>query len=414
MTEKVHPDQPRLGQAEFIALIAMLFATIALSIDAMLPAFPDITRTLTPDNPNRVQWVISSLFLGMGLATLFVGPLSDAFGRKPVLMACGAIYVVACIGCYFATSFEMLLIFRLIMGVGIAGPRTVSLALVRDLYMGREMARIMSFAMMIFMVVPAIAPLMGQAVIAVSNWHTIFLVYIVFNGTALLWLGLRQPETLLKPNRIPLAAPTLIAAARDLFARKVILISIVIQGMVSASLVATISSIQLIFEKAFDRADSFPLWFGLIACLAAGGSFLNSRVVMRAGMRKVVNITFAVVLGVTLVHLGLRLAFDLPDLLSFGLFIVWIVCLFGMMGLTMGNLNALAMEPVGHIAGFAASMIGALSTVLSVVLSAPIALAFDDTPVPLIAGAAALLAASLGLMRFAGPGRGPELLTKTP
>ena len=405
MTVKADAGQPRLSHGEFIALIAMLFATIAISIDAMLPAFPDITRTLTPDNPNRVQWVISSLFLGMGLATFFVGSLSDAFGRKPVLMACGAIYMLACLGCYFATSFEMLLVFRLIMGVGVAGPRTVSLALVRDLYIGREMARIMSFAMMIFMVVPAIAPLMGQAVIAVSNWHMIFLVYILFNGTALLWLGLRQPETLPKPRRIPLAASTLMASARDLFSRKVILVSIVIQGMVSATLVATISSIQLIFEQSFDRAASFPLWFGLIACLAAGGSFLNSRVVMRVGMRRVVNVTFTVVLLITLGHLGLRLAFDLPDLFSFALFIIWIVCLFGMMGLTMGNLNALAMEPVGHIAGFAASMIGALATVLSVVLSAPIALIFDGTPVPLIAGAGVLLAASLALMPLAGPGR---------
>ncbi|MFZ1471092.1 MAG: MFS transporter [Paracoccaceae bacterium] len=395
----------RLSQGEFIALIAMLFATIALSIDAMLPAFPEITRTLTPDSPNRVQMVISVLFLGMGLATLVVGPLSDAFGRKAILMICGAIYVLACIGCYFSTSFEMLLAFRLLQGVGVAGPRTVSLALVRDLYMGREMARIVSFAMMIFMVVPAIAPLMGQAIIAVSDWHTIFLVYILFSGITLVWLGLRQPETLPKSDRIALAVPTLVAAARDLFSRRIILVAIVIQGLVSASLVATISSIQLIFEQAFDRAATFPLWFGLIACLAAGGSFINSRVVMRAGMRKVVNVTFAAVLGITVAHLALRLVFDLPDLFSFYLFLFWIVCLFGMMGLTMGNLNALAMEPVGHIAGFAASMIGALATVLSVVLAVPIGLAFDGTPVPLITGAAVFLAASLALMRLAGPGR---------
>jgi DHA1 family bicyclomycin/chloramphenicol resistance-like MFS transporter len=396
----------RLSQGEFIALIAMLFATIALSIDAMLPALPEIAATLTPDNPNRAQLVVGAIFLGMGVSTLFVGPLSDAYGRKPVLMASGVVYCIACVICYYSTSFEMLLAGRLLQGIGVGGPRTVSMALVRDLYKGREMARIMSFAMMIFMLVPAVAPLLGQGIIAIADWQTIFLAYIIFCGVALAWLGLRQPETLPPEHRIPLSLATMAAASRDLFARKVILVSIVIQGLVSASLIATISSVQGIFQDSFGRAETFPLWFALIACLAGVGSFINSRVVMKAGMRKVVTVTFAVVLVITLVHLALRLAFVLPEPWTFYLFLGWVVCLFGMMGLTMGNLNALAMEPVGHIAGFAASMIGALSTVLSVIIAAPIGLAFDGTPVPLVAGSAALLAASLALMRFLGPRQG--------
>ncbi len=395
------PSTPaRLSQGEFIALIAMLFATIALSIDAMLPALPEIAETLTPAAPNRAQLIVSTFFLGMGIGTLFVGPLSDAFGRKRVIIAGGVIYTLSALVCYVAQSFEVLLIARVIQGIGAAGPRAVSLAMVRDQYKGREMARIMSFAMMIFMLVPAVAPLMGQGIIAVAGWHAIFLVYIVFSLITVAWLGLRQPETLAPEARVPLSLTTLAASARDLFSRRPVLVAIVIQGLTMAVMVATISSIQPIFELHFARGETFPLWFAFMAGMACFGSFLNSRIVMRLGMRKVITRAFAVVLVLTLAHLALRATVALPEPWTFYIFLAWAVSLFGMMTLTMGNLNALAMEPVGHIAGFAASMIAAAATVLAVLVSAPIGQAFDGTPMPLIIGAAALIAASLGLMRL--------------
>jgi DHA1 family bicyclomycin/chloramphenicol resistance-like MFS transporter len=157
--------KPALGQLEFIALIAMLFATIALSIDAMLPAITEIGQLLSPEAPNRAMLIIGAFFLGMGLGTFVSGPLSDAWGRKTVMMIGGLVYSLASLVCYFAGSLEVLIAARIVQGIGAAGPRTVSLAMVRDMYRGREMARIMSFAMMIFMVAPAIAPLMGQAII---------------------------------------------------------------------------------------------------------------------------------------------------------------------------------------------------------------------------------------------------------
>ena len=195
--------QKPLSQGEFIALIAALFATIAISIDAMLPAMPEIAATLTPDAPNRAQLVVTSFVFGMGLGTLIAGPLSDAFGRKIIILLGSSLYVVAAIACYFAKTLDFLLIARVVQGFGAAAPRVVSTAMVRDLFSGREMARVMSFVMMVFTLVPAVAPLMGQAVIYAAGWHAIFLVYVVFSIIILLWMGLRQPETLAVAARRP-------------------------------------------------------------------------------------------------------------------------------------------------------------------------------------------------------------------
>lgn len=393
------PSPPdRLSQREFVALVAMLFATIALSIDAMLPALPEIAATLTPGAPNRAQLVVTSFVLGMGLGTLVAGPLSDAFGRKRIVLLGSALYCVAALACWAAPTLETLLAARVVMGIGSAGPRTVSVAMVRDLFRGREMARILSFAMMIFTVVPAVAPLMGQGVIALAGWQAIFLAYIVFAGVTMLWLGLRQPETLPASARRPLSAGGLWAATREVMGHRVIRLSIVVQSLTLGALFATLSSMQGIFELRFDRAASFPWWFAGIALASASGSMLNARVVMALGMRRVVTLTYAGMLGLTLLHLGAVAAGFLPEGAAFAAHLLWSVGLFAMMGLTIGNLTALAMEPVGHVAGLAASVISAVATVVSVLLAIPVGLAFDGTVLPLLAGVAVFTGLSLLLM----------------
>ena len=188
-------DPRRLSQPEFIALIAMLFATIAFSIDAMLPALPQIAAELTPADPNRAQLILTSFVLGMGLGTFLAGPISDALGRKPVIVLGAGLYMVGALLAWAAPTLETVLAARLLQGLGAAGPRVVSLAMVRDLYSGRHMARIMSFAMMIFTLVPALAPLAGQGIIALTGWRGIFLAFLVFAVVATSWLSLRQPET---------------------------------------------------------------------------------------------------------------------------------------------------------------------------------------------------------------------------
>lgn len=390
----------RLSQGEFVALTAALFAMVAISIDAMLPALPEIAATLSPDAPNRAQLVITSFVFGMGLGTLFVGPLADAFGRKPVIYAGTALYALTALACYFANSLDTLLVARVLQGIAVAAARVVSMAIMRDLFKGREMAKIMSFVMMVFIMVPAIAPLMGQGIIALVGWHAIFLVYILFAAVIILWFGLRQPETLPKENRRPLDFGILLAATKELFTHRIVVISILAQTLTMAALFATLSSMQGIFEQRFDRAASFPLWFAFIALGSASGSIINSRVVMRLGMRPVITAAYASVLALTLVLLVMIASGAMPEMLAFPAHILWSIALFSMMSLTMGNLNALAMEPVGHIAGLAASVMTSVATVASVVLAVPVGLAFNGTAVPLMAGVAVFVAGALGLMRL--------------
>ncbi len=389
--------QSRPSQAEFVALIAMLFATIAISIDAMLPALPEIAATLSPDAPNAAQLVVTSFVLGMGIGTLFTGPLSDAFGRKRVILVGSGLYGLAALACYFAPSLEILLAARLLQGLAAAAPRTVAIAMVRDLYSGREMAKIMSFAMMIFTIVPALAPLMGQGVIALGGWKSIFLAYILFSGLCMLWLGLRQPETLSPDKRRPLHLGDLWRGTRELFTHRIILVSTLLQTLTLASLFATLSSLQGIFERQFDRAETFPLWFAVIAVASMGGSLLNSRIVMTLGMRRVVQRTYAAMLVLSLVALVTLGSGLLPGNFSFAMQLAWCIGLFSMMGLTMGNLNALSMEPVGHIAGLAASVISSLATVGSVILAIPVGLAFNGTSTPLLIGVTVLTGLNLVL-----------------
>lgn len=400
------PTRP-LPQGEFIALVALLLATVALSIDAMLPALPAIGQALSPQDLNRAQLVVTAFVFGMGLGTLFTGPLSDAFGRKPVVLAGLALYAVGALMCYLAPSLEMLLAARVLQGLGVAAPRTVSMAIVRDLYSGRQMARIVSFAQMIFTTVPAAAPFLGLGVMLLAGWQAIFLAYLVFAGLCALWFGLRQPETLAPSRRRPLRLGTLAAATAEMFGHKGTAVSILVQSLTLGMLFATLSSIQGIFERFFGQGDRFAMWFAIVALLSMTGGFINARGVMRVGMRRMLLWSYGGQLGLSLALWALLATGALSGAASLALFVFWLVGLFGMMGTTMGNLNALAMEPLGHIAGLAASVMSSVATVISVLLAVPVGLMFDGTPLPLIAGVTVLAAMALALVRLGLPeGRG--------
>lgn len=378
----------RLAIGEFIALIAILFATIAISIDAMLPALPEIAASLSPGAPNNAQLILTSFVFGMGLGTLVAGPLSDRFGRKPIILAGSALYAVAALICYIAPSLETLLLARVLQGIGSAGPRTVSVAMVRDLFRGREMARVMSFAMMVFTLIPAVAPLMGQGIISLFGWREIFLAYVVFAVITMLWLGLRQPETLPATARRPLALGSLIAGTRKVLAHRIVRVSVVAQSLTLAALFATLSSTLGIFDLRFGQGENFPLWFALIALVAGLASLLNAQVVVRVGMRTVARLTYLTQTGLTVGLLVILLLGLMPEPLAFAVHVAWTTGVFAMAGLTLGNLNALAMEPVGDMAGLAASVVSALATVVSVLLAVPVGLALNGTQVPLMIGVA--------------------------
>jgi DHA1 family bicyclomycin/chloramphenicol resistance-like MFS transporter len=393
--------QPKIHRVEFIAIMAMLFATIAFSIDSMLPALPEIASELSPDNINNAQLVLTSFVLGMGVGTLFTGPLSDSFGRKPVILGGAALYIFGAALAYFAQSLELMLAARILQGLGAAGPRVVSLAITRDLYSGRAMARIMSFVMMVFTMVPALAPSIGAVLIAWGGWRSVFIAFIVFSLFACLWLGVRMPETLPKDKRAPLRFSTLTHAFQDMISRPVVVWTTLAQAIGFALIFAMISSIQQIYDVVFDKADSFPLWFGGIAIFAGSASAINAALVMRLGMRAITTFTFATQIVIASVMLLVELA-GVSGTPLFVMFLIWQTSVFFTAGLTVGNLNAIAMEPLGHIAGAAASIIGAIATVIAVVLAAPVGLMFDGTLVPITASYAILAVAAVLIMRQVG------------
>lgn len=389
----IAPTQ-RLGQTEFIALMAMVVATVAFSIDAMLPALPQIGAALSPDNLNNAQLIITSFVLGMGIGTMFTGPLSDAYGRKPVMIAGAVVYVVGCGLAWAAQSLELMLAARVLMGLGASGPRVVAMALVRDIYQGRDMARIMSFVMAVFALVPALAPTLGYFIIMGFGWRAIFAAFMLFSVITLLWLLIRQPETLMPGNRRPLSIAALYTATAQMFAHRTARLSIAVQTLVFGILFIVLSSTQQVFDVTFGQGAHFHYWFGGIAILAASASLLNARLVMRLGMRAIIKAMLTIQIGITLAMIAIT-AIDGPYWLAFGTYVIWVTGNFFQAGLTIGNLNALAMEDMGHIAGLAASIIAAISTIGAVLIAAPIALMFDGTPLPMAVGA--LVAASIAL-----------------
>ncbi|MFD3189224.1 multidrug effflux MFS transporter [Sedimentitalea sp. HM32M-2] len=379
-----------MSRSEFIALIAVMFATIAFSIDAMLPALPRIGEELSPDDINRAQLILTSFVLGMGLGTFFTGPLSDAFGRKPVILAGSAVYILASAVAWVSSSLEIILVARILQGIGAAAPRVVSVAIMRDLYSGREMARMMSIAMMIFTIFPAFAPMMGAVIIALFGWRAIFIAFILFSLFTILWMNLRLPEPLPPQNRRPMRANLLLDAVRQMLAHPTARLSIMVQTLCLGMLFTMLTMIQPVYDVIFDRADSFPFWFGAVAVVSGSASVLNAVIVVRIGMRRIVTWSLAaqILLSASVLLLSTQ---ALPLDTLFVIFVSWQCCVFFMVGTTLGNLNAIAMEPMGHIAGMAASVIGAISTVLAAAIAAPIGQLFDGSLVPL-AGSVTLMA----------------------
>ena len=374
--------QSRLGRIEFVAMMAMLVATVAFSIDAMLPALPQIGAELTPDALNRAQLVVTSFILGLGIGTLFTGPLSDSYGRKRVILIGSGIYIFGAALAWAAPTLELMIAARIVQGLGAAAARIVALAIVRDLYSGREMARLMSFVMMVFTLVPAISPLAGSVVIGIAGWRVIFACFAGFALISSLWLALRLDEPLALQARRPFRRAALVEAMKEVVSHRSVRLAIVVQMLCMTTLFCSISMIQQVFEAYFDRAAQFPQWFFLMALIAGSFSLLNARVVMRLGMRRMVAGALGLQIGLSgLMVLGFALG--LPPALEFALYIAWQTSVFANAALTLGNINALAMEPLGHIAGMGASVIAAIATVGSVLLTVPVGLMFNGTPMPL-------------------------------
>ncbi|MGI9335868.1 MAG: multidrug effflux MFS transporter [Gammaproteobacteria bacterium] len=381
-----------------------MISLVALSIDAMLPALPDIGADLGVSDPNRNQLVVSALFVGLALGQMFYGPMSDSTGRKPAVYAGLALFVAGCLLSVFASSFEMMLAGRALQGFGAAGPRIVCVALVRDQYAGRPMARIMSFVMAVFILVPALAPAFGQGVLAVAGWRAIFVSLLAIALVSLIWFALSQPETLLAERRGAFSMARIAAGVRETCANREAFGYTVAAGFVFGAFVGYLNSAQQILQQQYALGVQFPLYFGVLALAIGGASVANARLVMRFGMRALSTRALIAVSGLSAGYLVVVwVSAGHPPLWSF---MSYLMLVFFGVGMLFGNLNALAMEPLGHIAGVGAAVVGSLSTAMSLPLGVLIGQAYDGTVGPLVLGFALLALAALGAMRWAGAGRG--------
>lgn len=371
-------------KTEFVVLTALLMSLVALAIDMILPALPLLVDEYSLTDSNHAQYVISSVFLGMVAGKLLFGPLSDAWGRKPAIYIGLALYIGGAVVCLLATDFSLFILGRAIQGVGVAAPRVVSVALIRDQFDGREMARIMSLIMMVFILVPAIAPAFGQGILNYFGWQAILWVFILSGVLSMIWFAVRQPETLVPEKRRPLAFSAIFSAIREVISHPASLGYGFSVGFVFAGFVGYLVSSQQIYDLIYDRAAEFPYYFGALALVIGSASIVNARYVVRHGMRK---LSVWALLGICLFSgVAITVEFASPEPLVFQGFVIYCLLTFFCIGILFGNLNALAMEPLGHIAGIGSAVVGAGSTIISLVLGTIIGQAIGADVMPMLLG----------------------------
>lgn len=379
---KSHEPHPGMRFCEFVGLIAALMAVNALAIDAMLPALPVMGEALNIPHHNQRQWIIASFMFGLGVAQLFYGPLADRYGRKPILVISMGLFVITSTLAAFATSFEMMIGARLLQGAGAAASRVLVISIVRDCYSGRKMARVMSLALIFFMLVPILAPGIGQLVLFVAPWPWIFLMLALFGGILLLWAALRLPETLHPEYRTPISVKQVMASAKQVLSNRYSIGYTLASTFLFGGLVGFVSSVQQIFADVFREPTLFPLMFALCASCMGLASFLNSRIVERFGTRIVSHLALIGFIGVSVTHLLVALSGH-ETMWSFT---VLQALTMGCLGLSGPNFGAMAMEPLGHIAGAASSVQGFISTVGGAAVGVIIGQSFNGTTVPVAAG----------------------------
>lgn len=390
-----------IRRGEFIALAAALMAINALAIDIMLPAMQQIGAALGVEDENQRQFVITAYVVGFGVAQLFFGPVTDRFGRRGPLLVGIGIYVGAAILAALAPDFWVLLLMRALQGVGAAATRVIAVSMVRDAFGGRQMAEVMSLVMMVFMIVPVIAPGAGQVLLLFADWQLIFHFMGIVAAAIGLWFFLRMPETLPVAKRRAFNPATIIDGFRIVVTNRLAFCYALATALIFGGLFGFINSAQQIFIDVYDLGVWFPLLFAILASMMALSSFMNSRLVGRYGMRGLSHFALFGFIAATTVWIIWALIAPMPLIAFVGLFGA-AMFMFGWIG---PNFNALAMEPLGHVAGTASSVLGFLQTLGGGVIGAFIGLAFDGTVVPLAIGYAVSSFGALALVLIGERGR---------
>jgi DHA1 family bicyclomycin/chloramphenicol resistance-like MFS transporter len=397
--EQLAPQRP--GFREFVVLMAGLMSLNAFAIDAMVPALPAIGRSLAIADENSRQLVVSLYVLGFGLTQIIYGPLSDRFGRKPVLIASLALYVFFAFLCAGASSFTLLLAARMAQGGAAAATRVLVVSIVRDRFEGPKMARIMSLAFLVFLLMPVLAPIFGQLTLLVAPWQAIFFGLALGGAIMLIWALVRLPETLRPEFRRPLSAASILEGARETLSNRQSLGYTLGFTMMMAALMGYINSIQQIVFDVFGRPEMIAIAFGAVAVPMAATSYLNSRLVERIGTRRIAHLGIALFTLFALLHLAVALM-GREGLWTFIFFQGLVMACFG---LASANFGALAMQPLGHVAGTASSVQGTIGTIGGALLGLLVGQAFDGTTLPLAAGFAFFGSASLLIVFVTERGR---------
>lgn len=375
------PIRP-LPLAEFVALTAMLMALNALAIDIMLPALPQMGADFHVAQENDRQLIIISYMLGFGVSQLFYGPLTDRFGRRSVLFISLACYTVAAVMCVFAPTFELLIAARVFMGASAGGSRVIAVSAARDLYVGRQMAKVMSLVMIVFMSAPIVAPFFGQLMLKVMSWHGIFWLLAIFGMVMFLWVLVRMPETLPLDRRVPLNIPTMFRNYSKVIRTREALGYTIASGFLFGGLMSYISSSEQLYHEVYDTGDWFALWFAGAAIAMSISNLINSRLVERLGMRRISHAALIGFVIVSVIHAALALMGPVP----FPIFYTLVILAFFMIGFQGPNYNAIAMEPLGALAGSGAALIGFASSFVSASIGGLVARQFDGTITPIFLG----------------------------
>lgn len=390
-----------MGFPEFVIVIASIMALNPMAMDIMLPALPDLGAAFHVGNANRLQTVLSAFLIGFGVAQFAIGPLSDRFGRRPVLLGGMAVYCVASLLAIVAPSFEMLLLARVMQGLGTAATRVIATSIVRDCYAGRRMASVMSLAMMVFIAVPVIAPSFGQAVMLVTQWRGIFMILMVYGVLALAWSAFRMPETLPLSERKSIAIRTILRSYWQTISNRQTLGYALAAGAVQGSLFAFVFCAQQVFTEIFHLGRYFPVAFAAVAIGIAVAGFLNSRLVGQLGMRVISHSGLVAYVAVA----GIMLIAARTGMLPLPLFMLLSALMMFSFGMMFANFTAMAMEPQGHNAGTASSLYGSVTTLLGIGIGYVIGQDYDGTLLPFSTGFFLCTLAALAVVYVVEKGR---------
>ena len=380
-THSIRPE-PNLGLVEFSAIGALMAAIVALSIDIILPALDKSGAELGAPSANAAQMIITTLFLGLAVGQMIFGPISDSTGRKPVIYFGFVIFLIGCLMSYFSKDFSTMLAGRFLQGFGASAPRIVIMALVRDLYQGRSMARITSIMMGFFILIPIIAPTLGKGILYFANWRAVFLFLMLYSCIIMAWFAIRQRETLPVPLRRPFNMGGILQGIAEVLRIPVAFWYTIAAGIIFGAFNCYLISSQQIFADIFDIRDNFAYYFGALAIPIGASAIFNSALVMKYGMRHLCRLALLAI--ISFAAIALLISFFHQGRPPLSVFTLWAMGSFFMMGVLFGNFNAIAMEPLGERAGIGASVVGSLSIMLSMGIGAAIGALYNGTLYPLI------------------------------